>query len=153
MTTLPDDGATFGYDVPDDGDGPDTPAAAAVRAETANEPASREEARAAAEDLVPPEGTVTVRLVTDDTDDDGEPVRIIPPGLWRSSAMRALNQGDFDRWAEGVLFGPDYAEVWRDLDPTNDDVAAFMKSYREAVGQSAGESRASRRSSRSTARR
>jgi len=100
----------------------------------------------------PPEGTVTVHLCVENGEPGGEPVRILPARMWRGTAMRALNSGDFDRWAELCLFGDDYMDVWHDLDPTNEEMMAFAREYRKVAGESLGQSRAVRRSARSRAR-
>lgn len=82
----------------------------------------------------------------------GKKVEVIPIGQWRSSAMRAIREGDWDLFAEMCLT-PKGLKVWDDVDPTNDQIGAFFEDWAKASGQSLGESRASRRSSRSTARR
>jgi hypothetical protein len=97
----------------------------------------------------------------DDTDDDGatvvplagEQIRIKPAGQWRSSAVRAMREGDFDRWAESSLADKESWATWQDIDPTIDEVEAMLRAWQTTTGQDPGESRASRRSSRSTARR
>lgn len=93
-----------------------------------------------------PDGAVEVLL-------DGIPVRLLPSGQWRSSALRALNEGNFDVWAEKVLADDESRKTWLDIDPTMDQVERFLENWRAATGQDRGESRASRRSSTSTVRR
>lgn len=105
--------------------------------------------------------------VTDDDDDDvpqlaverevrkgyqkgelcGNTVLVPPLQQWKSSAMRALNAGDFETWAERTL-DDDGWEVWQDCDPSLDEIDAFFGTFDLGVGR--GNSRGSRRSSRNT---
>jgi hypothetical protein len=91
------------------------------------------------------DGAVEVPLVD-------ETVRVKPLNEWRSSASRALREGDFDTWAEKCLAGDGY-DTWLDLDPTLAEVEDFFTAWGAATGQDTGKSRASRRSSKRTARR
>lgn len=83
-------------------------------------------------------------------------VRVLPVQDWPSSAMRALNGGDFDTWAEKCLVdddaGDDY-QKWSDLDPTIGQVEEFFLAWEEQSGQNRGKSPAAARSSRRTRRR
>jgi hypothetical protein len=95
-----------------------------------------------------PEGSY-VDLVTE----DGTVELLVPPaGKWKSRAQTFLGQGMFDAWAQITLSTEDF-KAWRDLDPTLDEVTAFMESWQEKAGQSLGKSRASRRSSKPTRKR
>lgn len=83
---------------------------------------------------------------------DGREIEVPPVNLWRSSAMRALNTGDFETWAEKVLAESDY-ETWTDVDPNMDQINEFFESLGDQLGTDRGNSRASRRSSARTRRR
>jgi hypothetical protein len=102
----------------------------------------------AVEAEVSAEGTeyVTVELC-------GEPIRVLPPTKWRTSANDALLSGNVEGWARGCLYGDDYEDVWRQVDPTLEDADEFFAAWAEKSGQSAGKSSPSRGSSRSTRRR
>lgn len=69
-------------------------------------------------------------------------VRVLPPMEWRSSAMRAVREGNFDVWAEKCLVrdgeSDDYA-VWQSIDPTMNDIVLFLTAYRDAGGSGLGE--------------
>jgi hypothetical protein len=82
----------------------------------------------------------------------GEPVRIIPPGAWRQSWMRALGRGDLDSFAEQVIH-PDDLDLYDDLDPTNDEFGEFVNDASLLAGESLGKSAGPNRSSRRTRRR
>jgi hypothetical protein len=88
------------------------------------------------------DGSVEVKL-------RNETVRVLPLFEWRTSATRAMREGDFDSWAEKCLVDGDY-EVWTDVDPKIREVEEFFEAWQEATGQDRGKSRASRRSSKST---
>lgn len=78
---------------------------------------------------------------------------LVPPlNKWRSSAMRALNTGDFETWAEKVLTDDDY-DTWMDVDPTVDEINEFFESISDGLGVDRGNSRASRRQSGTTKKR
>jgi hypothetical protein len=81
-----------------------------------------------------------------------EKVRVKPLNDWRSSATRALREGDFDTWAEKCLAGDDY-EIWSDVDPTLGEVEEFFTEWQKVTGQDPKASRASRRSSKNIAKR
>lgn len=82
----------------------------------------------------------------------GRDILVPPLTKWRSSAMRALNSGDFETWAEVVLDNEDY-DIWVDVDPTVEEINDFFESISGGLGVDQGNSRASRRSSRPTPRR
>jgi hypothetical protein len=82
-----------------------------------------------------------------------EPIWIKPPGEWRTSAIEALQSGNFSVWARTSLATPEDVETWEDVDPTVSQVEAMLREWQTASGQAVGESRASRRSARSTGRR
>lgn len=79
-------------------------------------------------------------------------VRVLPPGKWRASAMRALNGGDMDRFMQLVLHEGDF-EVYEELDPDMDAIGRFAEAAARAGGEDLGKSSGPRRSSRSTRRR
>lgn len=81
----------------------------------------------------------------------GTPVEVLPVKDWRTRAIRAMRDGDFDTWAESSLGDGCYV-IWQRVDPTLSEVEAFFEAWGEASGQSVGGSRASRRSVKSTAR-
>ena len=79
-------------------------------------------------------------------------VRALPNTRWRSSALRALNQGDFDGFFALVLHEDDY-ELYEELDPTAEGIGNFAEAVVRASGESLGKSSGPSRSSRSTRRR
>ncbi|MEU9442883.1 hypothetical protein AB0D42_18560 [Streptomyces sp. NPDC048304] len=79
-------------------------------------------------------------------------VRIVPPGAWRQSWQRLLNQGQTDAWAEQV-FHPDDYELYLDLDPTNQEIWDLVRDAAQQAGESLGKSRGPAPSSRRTRRR
>ncbi|WP_435246333.1 hypothetical protein [Streptomyces sp. NRRL F-5630] len=81
----------------------------------------------------------------------GETVEMVPGGAWRQSAMRALRDGDFDRFFESVMSPASY-ERYLDLDPTNDEVAELMETA-GASGEAAGKTSGPRQSPRPTRKR
>lgn len=96
------------------------------------------------------DGYVTVPLVGHDgvTKD----VRALPPTRWRASALRALNQGDFDGLMAIVLHEDDY-DMYVDLDPTAECIGRFAEAAGRASGEDLGKSSPRRASSRSTRKR
>lgn len=82
----------------------------------------------------------------------GEPVRIIPPGAWRQSWMRHLNEGRIDDFAGSVIH-PDDMDLYDELDPTNDEFGEFVGEAATRSGESLGKSRGPAQSSRRTRRR
>lgn len=82
----------------------------------------------------------------------GEEVRIVPPGAWRQSWQRLLNQGQIDAFAEIVLHPDDY-ELYVELDPTNDEFGELINDAATRAGESLGKSSGPAPSSRRTRRR
>jgi hypothetical protein len=81
-----------------------------------------------------------------------EIVECLPSRQWRSSAIHALNTGDFETWAEGCLTEDGY-DVWHDVDPTAEEIEEFLKSFKATEGIHPLQSRASRRASMRNRRR
>lgn len=79
-------------------------------------------------------------------------VRALPNTRWRSSALRALNQGDFDGFFASVLHEDDY-ELYEELDPTAEDIGNFTEAVVRESGEALGKSSGPRASSRRTRRR
>ena len=79
----------------------------------------------------------------------GKDVRVIPPGAWRMSWQRALKAGDFDSFADLVLH-PEDAELFLELDPTNDEFGAFVADAASKSGEALGKSSGPRPSSKRT---
>ena len=82
------------------------------------------------EALADPADTVAVPLA------DRE-IRILPVRKWKSSALRALRQGDFETWAERSLVAADVA-VWQAVDPDMDQVEAMFSAWTAKTGQTPG---------------
>jgi hypothetical protein len=82
----------------------------------------------------------------------GELVRVVPPGAWRQSWMRHLNEGRIDAFAEQVIH-PDDIDLYDELDPTNDEFGQFVADASELAGEPMGKSGGPSRSSRRTRRR
>jgi hypothetical protein len=81
-----------------------------------------------------------------------EDIRIIPPGAWRQSWQRLLNQGQIDAFAELVIH-PDDLDLYFELDPTNEEFGDFVGEAARAAGEPLGNSRGPAPSSRRTRRR
>ncbi|MFF9631731.1 hypothetical protein [Streptomyces fradiae] len=81
----------------------------------------------------------------------GKTLEVVPTGAWRQSAMRKLRVGDMDGFLEDVL-SPDSYERYLELDPTNDDLNAFLETAGSSSGDTLGKSSGSTRPSRSTRR-
>lgn len=64
----------------------------------------------------------------------GTDLRVLPLRKWKASAVRAMKDGDFDRWAEKALDG-DYP-AWQAIDPDMDQVEVFFTAWALASGQS-----------------
>lgn len=82
----------------------------------------------------------------------GKSVRVIPPGDWRQSWQRMLNQGQVDAFAETVIHADDI-DVYYELDPTNFAFGEFIADAAEQAGESLGKSHGPAASSRRTRRR
>ncbi|MEV4739791.1 hypothetical protein [Streptomyces sp. NPDC049555] len=90
-------------------------------------------------------GYITVELA-------GYPVRALVSQQWRASHLRALNAGDLDRFAEGVLH-PDDVDAWYAADPTQDEIGAWVREVAEAGGEALGKSSGRPASSKITRKR
>jgi hypothetical protein len=93
--------------------------------------------RLQAEATVDQSSPVTVQL-------DGHDVVIRPLRKWRSSAVTALREGNFEVWARTSL-DEDSRALWQRIDPTIDDIETMFAQWAELTGQSPGESPASQR--------
>ena len=80
-----------------------------------------------------------------------EQLRVKSPSKWRPSYLRAMRQGDFDTWAEGVVH-PDDLEAFIDADPTFEEINDFAAAAGNATGESLGKSPVRARSSRGSRR-
>lgn len=96
------------------------------------------------------DGYVTVPLAG--YDGVSKDVRALPATRWRASALRCLNQGDFDGFFELVLHEDDY-DIYEELDPTSESIGRFAEAAARAGEESLGKSGGPSRSSRSTRRR
>jgi hypothetical protein len=87
----------------------------------------------------------------------GQIVHVLEPRDWYSSAVPALNTGDFDGWADAALAGDDYDTIWCQLNdgrgPLNREVEAFFEVYGRLTGAEPGKSRTLQRSLARTRRR
>ncbi|MFD8595374.1 hypothetical protein ACFV1L_10270 [Kitasatospora sp. NPDC059646] len=83
---------------------------------------------------------------------DGTELRVLAPGRWRPSFLRALRSGDFDTWAALALH-PDDVARFVEIDATFDELATFtadaMSASGEAPGKSGGRSASSKRTRKS----
>ncbi|WP_282790934.1 hypothetical protein [Streptomyces sp. CC224B] len=116
-------------------------------------PATKEQidaARAQETEAELDDGYVTVPLVG--YDGVTKDIRALPPTRWRASALRALNQGDFDGLMAIVLHEDDY-DTYVDLDPTAESIGRFAEAAARATGEDLGKSSGQRLSSRSTRKR
>lgn len=109
-------------------------------------PAEAQEVEANA---VTSDGYITVPM----TGYDGvtKDVRVLIATKWRASAMRAINNGDFDGFMSLVLFEDDY-EIYVDLDPDAGQVQSFAEEVGEKTGEALGKSGGSSKSQRSSRR-
>lgn len=62
----------------------------------------------------------------------GEVVQVLPMRKWKSSAIRALKNGDFDIWAEKCI--TDGRAIWDRLDPDVEQIEEFMSSVTDGTG-------------------
>ncbi|WP_018385253.1 hypothetical protein [Wenjunlia vitaminophila] len=83
---------------------------------------------------------------------DTQEVRCHPPTRWRASAIRALNQGQFDVFMSLVLHEDDY-DTYVELDPTAEEIGQLAEVAGRLQGEALGKSGGRRRSSRSTRKR
>jgi hypothetical protein len=74
----------------------------------------------------------------------GNLISIPPVNKWRSSALKALNNGDFETWAQRTLSPEDF-KVWTDIDPTLEEVDLLFQAAQAFLGTNPGNSKASRR--------
>lgn len=81
-----------------------------------------------------------------------KPLEVIPSGAWRQSSMRHLRAGNMDDFFADVL-SPESYELYLDLDPTNDQVNAFLEEAGTASGESVGKSSGPKASPRRTRKR
>ncbi|MER7507084.1 hypothetical protein ABTX82_01845 [Streptomyces lavendulae] len=82
----------------------------------------------------------------------GKDVRVVPPGAWRQSWQRQLQQGLTDQFAEHVIH-PDDVDLYYEIDPTNEEFGDFVAEAARLSGESLGKSRGPVASSRRTRRR
>lgn len=82
----------------------------------------------------------------------GQPIYVPPVKKWKSSALHALRNGDFETWAEKTLPDDDF-DLWLEVDPDMEQIEEFFASINSKIGVNTGNSRASRRSSRTTRKR
>lgn len=79
--------------------------------------------------LSDPDGILLVELVP------GVSVRVMPPKMWRVSALKAMRTADFDTWAAKSLASVEDYETFCDVDPRLDEIEPFMKRLNEAAGE------------------
>ncbi|MEU2413952.1 hypothetical protein ABZ736_21670 [Streptomyces sp. NPDC013099] len=94
---------------------------------------------------VPPSGPLVGTLC-------GQEVEMLPLADWRSSAMKALQEGDLDTWAEHCLTD-DGLDVWEDNDPTFREIGEFFASFSDEMAAQQTDltgNRAARRARRRT---
>ena len=80
---------------------------------------------------------------------NGVEVRVKPQIKWRMSDLRALNNGDFDAFAESVIH-PDDLETFLDQDLTMGEFRDFSEEAARRAGDSLGKSSPRSRSSKPT---
>lgn len=73
----------------------------------------------------PAGGPLNIELVV------GVTVRILPPKMWRLSALTAMQEGDFLGWAKKALASTEDYATFIDVDPTLEQIEAFMTRVRE----------------------
>lgn len=81
----------------------------------------------------------------------GKTLRVKPPMKWKSSAMKALREGNLEDWAatslvndeavdgEGKITGSNDYAVWKQIDPDFEQIVEFMRAYRDSGGMGLGE--------------
>ncbi|WP_282203893.1 hypothetical protein [Kitasatospora fiedleri] len=80
---------------------------------------------------------------------DGQELRVLAPGKWRPSFLRALRSGDFDTWAELALH-PDDVATFIEVDATFDALSTFTADAMTGAGEAPGNSRGRSASSKRT---
>ncbi len=65
----------------------------------------------------------------------GTSVRVLPPRMWRVSGLKGMRQADFDTWAKKCLASAEDYEIFTDVDPTLEEIEAFMKRLNEESGE------------------
>lgn len=121
-----------------------TAAAKAAPSPRAIEPVVEDDAALAQE--AEADGQFVTALLAD------EEIRVVPPGAWRLSWQRYLTDGLFDAFASHVIH-PDDLDLYKELDPTNDEFGAFVQDAASKSGEDQGKSRGPNRSTRRTRRR
>lgn len=112
-------------------------------------PATKEQIEAARAQETEADGQEYVTVPLAGYDGVTKDVRTLPATRWRASALRCLNQGDFDGFFAGVLHEDDY-DIYEELDPTTDGIGKFAEAASRASGEALGKSSGPRPSSRST---
>lgn len=69
----------------------------------------------------------------------GKTMEVVPSGAWKQSTMRMLRRGDIDAFMDRIL-SPDSYDLYLDLDPSNDEVGAFVEDASDASGEPVGKS-------------
>jgi hypothetical protein len=82
----------------------------------------------------------------------GKSLRVKTILSWRPSYLRALREGDYDKWAEGTLH-PDDVAAFIDADATFGEINAFTAEAMEQAGETPGKSGRPSARSRSTRKR
>lgn len=77
----------------------------------------------------------------------GQEIEILPVQQWRSSAMKALKEGDLDLWAERCL-SDDGLDVWEELDPTFAEIGEFFASFSDEMAAAESQQPQSNRATR-----
>jgi hypothetical protein len=65
----------------------------------------------------------------------GTSVRVLPPRMWRVSGLKGMRQADFEMWAKKCLASSEDYEIFMDVDPTLEQIEAFMKRLNEESGE------------------
>lgn len=81
----------------------------------------------------------------------GQPVRILMPSKFRASALRALNAGDLDTFADLVLHADD-VDTFFEVDPTGEEISELVTEAADTARESLGKSSARSRSTKRTRR-
>lgn len=112
--------------------------------------ASPAEGQQAEADAITSDGYITVPLTG--YEGDTKDVRARLATKWRSSALRAVNNGDFDGFMERILHEDDF-ELYLDLDPDAESMQKFAEDAATLSGEALGKSSGPSRSGRSTRKR